>query len=342
MKSSRLIVPILLALLAGPATAASHLVVPEATWSAGVVTKGEVVRHVFVVRNDGTTDLHLTEVRPSCGCTAAEYDRVIGPGQQGRITLVVETKGFQGSISKRALVLSDDPAAPQTSLLVSATVKTVVDILPSGFLRVQAFGGEKASAEVTVVSDDPGFSPAVAEAPQPWASVAVAPVPEREHLPNRGPRQFRVRLTVGEGAPEGLIGGALKLSTGIEKLPFLEIPLSGFIRPTISVSAGRVSFQNFVLEGEPIRRTVLLTNQNPKNERFTVTDAISSVAGIVTEVIPLDRQKVQIVMTVDARIRKGPFDGTLTVKTNDPLKSEIRLPISGTVLIRAAENPPKG
>ncbi|HEX7580218.1 MAG TPA: DUF1573 domain-containing protein, partial [Thermoanaerobaculia bacterium] len=118
MKSSRLIVPILLAFLAGPAAAASHLVVPEPTWSAGVVAKGEIIRHVFVVRNDGTTDLHLTEIRPSGGCTAAEYDRVIGPGQKGRITLVIETKGFQGAISKSALVLSDDPAAPRSSLQV--------------------------------------------------------------------------------------------------------------------------------------------------------------------------------------------------------------------------------
>src|SRR5512140_1343392 len=241
MKSSRLIAPLLLALLALPARsagAASHIVVPEAAWSAGAVAKGQVIRHVFVVRNDGATDLHITEVRPSCGCTTAEYDRVIGPGQQGRVTLVVETKGFQGSISKNALVLSDDPVAPQITLMVSATVKAMVDVLPSGFLRVQAFAGEKASAEVTVVSDDPGFSPALSEAPQPWTSVAVTPVPERELLPNRGRRQFRVRLAVGEGAPEGLIGGVLKLSTGIEKLPLLEIPLSGFIRPTITVSAG--------------------------------------------------------------------------------------------------------
>lgn len=342
MKSSRLIAPILLALLAGPAVAASRLVVPEATWDAGVVAKGEVVRHVFVVRNDGATDLHLTEVRPSCGCTAAEYDRVIGPGKEGRITLVIETKGFQGPISKSALVLSDDPAAPQASLMVRATVKPVVDVLPIGFLRVQSLAGEKASADVTLVSDEPGFSPAMAEPPQPWASVAVTLVPEREQLPNRGPKQFRVRLTVGEGAPEGLIGGALKLSTGIEKLPLLEVPLSGFIRPTVSVSVGRINFQNFVPEGEPVRRTVLLTNQNPKNERFAVTSASSSVAGIVTEVVPVDRQKVQIVMTVDPGIRKGPFDGTLTVKTNDPVKAEIRLPIFGTVLVRAAEIPPKG
>ncbi len=341
MKSSRLTLPILLVLLAGPAEAASRLVAPEAAWNAGVVAKGEVIRHAFVIRNEGATDLHLTEVRPSCGCTAAEYDRTIGPGKEGRITLVVETKGFQGPISKSALVLSDDPAAPQTSLVVSATVKPVVDVLPSGFLRIQALAGEKTSAEATVVSDDPAFSPAVTEAPQAWANVTVTAVPEKDLLPGRGPRQFRVRLDVGEGAPEGLIGGAVKLSTGIGKLPLLEIPMSGFIRPSIGVNVGRINFQNFVPEGEPVRRTVLLTNQNPRNEKLVVTEATTNVPGILVEVVPVDSHKVQIVMTVDPKIRKGPFEGTLTLKTNDPMKPEIRLPVSGTVLVREVEPPAK-
>jgi hypothetical protein len=67
-----------------------------------------------------------------------------------------------------------------------------------------------------------------------------------------------------------------------------------------------------------------------------------SAAGIVTEILPVDRQKVQVVMTVDPKIPKGPFEGTLTVKTNDPIRSEIRVPVSGTVLVRSPEVPPKG
>ena len=342
MKSSSPIAATLLVLLAGPAAAAARLVVPEATWNAGDVARGEVLRHVFVVRNEGTSDLHVAEVRPACGCTAASFDRVIAPGKEGAVTLVVDTKGFQGPISKNALVVTDDPVAPQVSLVVGATVRPVVEVLPSGFLRVQCLAGDRASAEVTIVSDEPGFSPALTEGPQPWARATVTQVPEKELLPGRGARQFRVRLTVGEGAPEGLIGGVLKLSTGIGKSPVLEIPLAGFVRPTVAVSAARISFQNFVPDGEPVRRTLLLTNQNPKNERFAVTSAVSSVAGITTEVVPVDRQKVQVVMTVDPKIPKGSFDGALTVRTNDPVRSEIRVPVSGTVLVRTTGTPPKG
>ena len=341
MKRTRLAAMALLFLLAGPVTAASRLVSPEPSWNAGIVARGEALRHVFVIRNEGTSDLHLTDVRPSCGCAAAEWDRVIAPGKEGAVTLVVQTKGFQGPISKSALVLSDDPGTPQATLMVQATVKALVDVLPSGFLRVQALAGEKASAEATVVSDDPTFSPAIVETPGPWASAVLAPVPQNELVPGRGPRQFRLRLTVAETAPEGLVGGAVKLSTGIAAAPRIDVPLSGFIRPTVAVSVGRVSFQNFVPDGEPVRRNVLLTNQNPKNERFAVTGAATSVDGIRAEVVPVDRQKIQVVMTVDPKIKKGSFEGTLTVKTNDPVRPEIRVPIAGTVLAREGEPRPK-
>ena len=114
-------------LAAAPALADSRIVVPEATREAGLVVKGETIRHTFLIRNEGTTDLHISEVRPSCGCTAAEFDRVVGPGKEGRVVLAVETRSFQGPISKSALVLSDDPVSPQTTLLIKADVKPFVD-----------------------------------------------------------------------------------------------------------------------------------------------------------------------------------------------------------------------
>jgi hypothetical protein len=342
MPRFRAALPAFLALVALPAGAASRIVVPEATWNAGIVAKGEPVRHTFAVRNEGATDLHLTEVRPSCGCTAAEFDRIVAPGREGKITLVVETRSFQGPISKSALVLSDDPSSPQTTLLVTATVKPVVDVLPGGFLRLQSLAGEKASAEVTVASDDPAFEPSGPEVPKPWMSAEVTPLAAKDHVPGRGQRQFRVRVTATADAPEGLLGGAVKLRTGIERSPGLEIPLAGFIRPTVAVNTGRIHFHRFVPEGDPVRRTVILTNHNPKNEAFAVTGASVSIADIGVEVVPIDRLKVQVVLTVDPKIRKGEFDGTLIVKTNDPVKREIRLPVTGTVLVRAPEGAAKG
>ena len=39
------------------------------------------VEAVFEIANDGDQPLEITEVRPSCGCTVAEFDKVIEPGE---------------------------------------------------------------------------------------------------------------------------------------------------------------------------------------------------------------------------------------------------------------------
>src|ERR1019366_10813770 len=56
------------------------LVVPESKKDVGPVPKGEPIKHVFILRNTGHADLHVTDVKPSCGCTVPEFDKVIKPG----------------------------------------------------------------------------------------------------------------------------------------------------------------------------------------------------------------------------------------------------------------------
>ena len=57
-------------------------VVPE-TKDAGVVAKGHVIETTFVVKNNGGSDLIITDARPGCGCTVASFDKVIKPGGEG-------------------------------------------------------------------------------------------------------------------------------------------------------------------------------------------------------------------------------------------------------------------
>ena len=102
--------PAALAQAPKPSTAAApKLVLVEEKKDVGTVPKGEVIHATFVFKNEGKADLHITDVKPSCGCTAPEYDKTVKPGAQGKIVLNVDTKTFQGPISKSALILTDDP-----------------------------------------------------------------------------------------------------------------------------------------------------------------------------------------------------------------------------------------
>ncbi len=309
-----------------------RMVIPEEKKEIGTVAKGELIKQTFVVKNTGKADLHITDVKPSCGCTVPEYDKVIKPGAEGKITLNVDTKNFQGPISKTALVVTDDPTTPQTTLFLSATVKPYVEALPYGFFRIQALTGETATSDLTLVSDEPDFKPSKAEVDAPYLKVALAPVPEKERVAGKNPNQYKISVTTLPNAPEGLLAGHVKVTTGIKKQPEFEIAISGYVKPTISVTPTAVNFGNFDPKGEPVKRNITLVSNDAKAEGFAVTKAQSSVPGISAEIVPLEKGRVQVVLTVDQKIKKGVFEGDVTIRTNEPRKSEIKLPIKGVIL----------
>jgi hypothetical protein len=320
-----------LAQAAKPA-AAPKLVLVDEKKDVGTVPKGEVIHATFTLKNEGKADLHVTDVKPSCGCTAPEYDKTIKPGGQGKIVLNVDTKTFQGPISKSALILTDDPEKPQVTVFVMANVKPYVETHPVGFFRLQALTGETATSAIVLSSDEADFKPTKVEVPNDYLKAALAPAADAEKIPGKGANQWKVTVTTTPDAPEGLLGGYVRVMTGAAKQPELSLAVSGYIKPTLSVTPLSVNFGNFEPKADPVKRTVTIINNNLKNEAFQVTKAESSVPGVKTEVVMADKSRAQVIISVDDKVKKGVFDGFVTVTTTDPAKKEIRIPIKGVIL----------
>jgi hypothetical protein len=312
--------------------AAPKLVLVEDKKDIGTVPKGEMIRAAFVLKNEGKADLHITDVKPSCGCTAPEYDKTIKPGGEGKIVLNVDTKTFQGPISKSALILTDDPEKPQITVFVVANVKPYVETLPVGFFRLQALTGEVATSELILASDEADFKPTKVETPNAYIKATLAPAADAEKVAGKGARQWKVTVTTTPEAPEGLLGGYVKVATGAAKQPELSLAISGYIKPTLSITPLSVNFGNFEPKTDPVKRTVTIINNNLKNEAFQVTKAESSVPGVKTEVVMADKSRAQVIISVDDKVKKGVFDGFVTVSTTDPAKKEIKIPLKGVIL----------
>jgi len=312
--------------------AAPKLVIVEEKKDVGTVPKGEVVHATFVLRNEGKADLHITDVKPSCGCTAPEYDKTIKPGAEGKIVLNVDTKTFQGPISKSALILTDDPEKPQITVFVMANVKPYVETSPVGFFRLQALTGETATSTIVLSSDEADFKPTKVEPPNSYIKATLAPATEAEKVAGKGASQWKVTVTTTPDAPEGLLGGYVKVATGAAKQPELSLAVSGYIKPTLSITPLSVNFGNFEPKADPVKRTVTIINNNLKNEAFQVTKAESNVAGVKAEIVMADKSRAQVIISVDDKVKKGVFDGFVTVSTTDPAKKEIRIPLKGVIL----------
>lgn len=195
--------------------AAPSLAMPAAVFDAGRVMEGELVQHTFRVENDGDEALRILQVKPDCGCTTAEFDRVVGPGKEGWITLVLDTAGYVGDISRHTRVFTNDPSREMFVLEFKADVWRPISISRS-YVIFKGKAGEKLSE----------FLDIQAEMEKPLALEALSfdlmgKVKYRIEGVEQG-RHYRIHFENVPG-PVERYHGTLKLGTNYPEVPEIEI-----------------------------------------------------------------------------------------------------------------------
>lgn len=95
------------------------------------VVDGTIVTHAFIIENQGKAPLNIKKVRTSCGCTTADYSKVIAPGEEGNITIKGNTRGYGGkTFSKIITVLTNDPKQKQMKFHINGKVESLMLIEP--------------------------------------------------------------------------------------------------------------------------------------------------------------------------------------------------------------------
>ena len=101
--------------------AGPRLTIASLEHSFGSVKPGTPLSFTFKIKNEGQADLEIKSVSPSCGCTTSNFDKVVAPGKEGSITLVVEkTETYKGDVVKTATVVTNDPDKQQFVLTLKA------------------------------------------------------------------------------------------------------------------------------------------------------------------------------------------------------------------------------
>jgi len=82
------------------------------SYDFGSLEVGEDATYTFVVKNTGDADLELTNVKPSCSCTVADYTKTaIAPGETGFVTASYKT-AKEGVFSKTVTVQTNTELGP--------------------------------------------------------------------------------------------------------------------------------------------------------------------------------------------------------------------------------------
>ncbi|HVN74946.1 MAG TPA: DUF1573 domain-containing protein [Thermoanaerobaculaceae bacterium] len=298
----------------------------------GTVPKGEKINAAFEVHNTGAAPLEISQVRPTCGCTVASFDRTIAPGATGKIVAEVDTTGFSGPISKAIIVFSNDPATPQVNLVIKAEVRAFIEALPRPLIIFRSvLQGEPATEKLTLVSaDGSDFKVESAAASGGPYKIAYRELPEKERIADRKGSQWELTVTVPADAPEGMLNQKILVKTTSPKAPEVTINVTGAVRPVVQVIPGEVNFGT--VDGTAlVGRNVLIIN-NRQGSELQLTDVKTDNPNFTTEVTPLQAgQRYQVAVSMKAGVPKGAQKASLKIATNDPLRKSIEIPIQAVV-----------
>jgi hypothetical protein len=307
-------------------------VAPEPVRDLGTVPKGEKIAHDFEIRNDGGAALEITEVRPSCGCTVAEFDKTVAPGKSGKVHVVVDTETFSGAISKGVTVFTSDVENPEIELTVKANVQPLISIRPGYARYIIVQGEEKEGTIVQTVwaSDGAPLAIVKAESPYPFLKVTYREATPDEQLPEGKGKQWRVEMKLDREAPVGALADFVRLTTDHPKQKLVEIPVSGFVRPVISVTPPVADFGRIELK-EPLKRS--LSIRAFSTEPIKVTSIEGNLKGIDAQLeAKTEGREYDVRLTLKPEMAKGPFSGKLTIHTDSPKKPLIEVELKGVVI----------
>lgn len=308
---------------------APKCVVPETEFNAGTISKGETVKHEFVVENQGKGPLEITRVQPACGCTLSEYDKVIEVGKKGKITLSVSTTSFRGPISKSTSVATNDPAMASFQLIIKADIKEIISVKPSENMQLGLiYKGQKVEKEFALkAEDDKPFQISQVDCTDPSVKYDLVMAPDK--------KSATVKVVVPEDHAIGPVNARLTLTTDHPKVPTLSLNCFGTIREPLTVYPTTLTYAGLskeFIEKNPtdasLTKPITLAFETAND--FEVKSAKSDLPFLKVTLDTLEQGKRYSakVQLQGEGLKMGDFSGTVTIETN---KKTITIPVNGKI-----------
>jgi len=90
----------------------------------GNVKEGEILELRVDISNIGTSELEISRVKSSCGCTAALMSsKNLSPNEKSELKIEFDTKNLSGQIARTITLFSNDPKHPARVLTLIANIE---------------------------------------------------------------------------------------------------------------------------------------------------------------------------------------------------------------------------
>jgi hypothetical protein len=294
------------------------------THDFGHVARGAKAEFAFELQNLYEEDVHIADVRTSCGCTTPTITRpTLKTWEKGAIVATLNTRSFVGQRNSTLTVVIDRPYYAEVHLTISGYIYSDVDFQPG----VAALGdvAQGSAAEQVVMVTYRGYAN--------WQIADVRSA--NTHLevelgdPIRQPGviSYRMLVRLKPDAPAGVIQDQLTLITNDQRMPAVVLPVEGRVVPPLAVSPSPLLIGNLAA-GQSIVKQLVVTGKQP----FKIL-SIAADCEAVQVAAPGDvTKKVHVIpVKIVAPEKAGEFRATISIETDMANVSKVTCLARGTV-----------
>lgn len=109
--------------IALPQMVGPKAVVKNLEYDFGNINQNDIVKHSFTITNTGDDVLKISDIRASCGCTAATPDKnELKPGESTQLLVTFNSKGRKGPQTKTVNLKTNDQNNPNLTLMIKCNI----------------------------------------------------------------------------------------------------------------------------------------------------------------------------------------------------------------------------
>jgi len=263
----------------------------------------------------------------------AEFDKVIPPGQEGKITLVIEGNKVHGSFSKSATVRSNDPDRPVTTITLAGTEIPYVNVTPAERVYLQGTYDEAVEKTLTVSSNEEDIDFKILGVESNLDDKITY-----KYQPGEHEGEWVVSLYKNPKLPTLSTYGTLTIHTNSQRAPDKTIQVQVVTKGSITVQPslvnfGRVRFGADGQDGDVLNKTVTLIRSRGEFAIRDMTVNNNNFEAKVKEEVPGKRYTIDVRFTAPARSRAAQAEsGELIIYTDDPSEPHVRVQLVARAL----------
>lgn len=274
----------------------------------GTVARGAEAEYDFVLQNLYKEDIHIAEVRSSCGCTTPSIVKpTLKSWETGAIHAKLNSRSFLGYKKATITVVIDQPFPAEVQLEIQGFIRQDVVLQPGAAEFGELDAGSDAEKRLVVsYAGRSDWGIVNVESPRDYYKIQFR---ELSRVEGRVDYEMIVRLT--SDAPAGFLNDELVIvsnDASMQRIPFMS---KGRVLPSITVSPASLSLG--VLEpGQKVTKQIVVRSK----KEFQVTD-VHCDGDCLSFKNPEGRKKLHFIpVTFTAGDSPGELAMNITIQTD--------------------------